>query len=168
LAVSGRNGKAGKARARGSKAGLRFVWIEEVVKANLSELFPGLEVIKAHPVRVTRDAEVAIKEIESDDLLETIEEEIWKRRFRGAVRLQVAEDLPEHMLSLLASHLDLESDDIYRFKSPMALKRLWQLVALDRPDLKFKSLVPYGVPSACAAARDRGRQWHPEARQRRA
>ena len=139
LAVPEPAGKTGRAHG---KASYRFVWIEEVVKANLGELFPGLEIVESYPVRVTRDAEVAIKELESDDLLETIEEEIWKRRFRGAVRLQVAEDLPDHMLTLLAGHLDLESDDIYRFKSPMALKRLWQLVALDRPDLKYEPLVP--------------------------
>ena len=125
-----------------AKSALRFVWIEEVVKANLGELFPGLEVLESYPVRVTRDAEVAIKEIESDDLLETIEAEVWQRRFRGAVRLQVAEDLPDHMLSLLVSQLHLEDEDVYRFKSPMALKRLWDLVALDRPDLKFRPLAP--------------------------
>lgn len=128
-----------------SKAGrraVRLVWIEEVVKANLGELFPGLEVVEAYPVRVTRDAEVAIKELESDDLLETIEVEIWKRRFRGAVRLQVAEDLPDHVLSALVEHLGLSKHDIYPFKSPMAVRRLWQLVGLPRPDLKFEPLVP--------------------------
>ena len=143
LAVPEPEGSRGKTGGRRrASTGLRFVWIEEVVKANLGELFPGLEIIEAYPVRVTRDAEVAIKEIESDDLLETIEAEVWQRRFRGAVRLQVAEDLPDHMLSLLAGHLEIGSDDIYRFKSPMALRRLWQLVALDRPDLKFAPLVP--------------------------
>ena len=128
--------------AKKAAAGQRFIWIEEVIKANLGDLFPGLEIVEAHPIRVTRDADVAIKEIESDDLLETIEEEIWKRRFRGAVRLQVAESIPDHMVSLIASHLEIGSDDIYRFESPMALKRLWQLVGLDRPDLKFKPHAP--------------------------
>jgi polyphosphate kinase len=142
LPIPERESRSGKATGRAEKEVHRFVWIEEVVKANLGELFPGLAIVEAYLVRVTRDAEVAIKEIESDDLLETIEAAIWKRRFRGAVRLQVAEDLPDHMLSLLTSHLELDSDDVYRFQSPMALKRLWQLVALDRPDLKFKPMVP--------------------------
>ncbi|MCU0839105.1 MAG: polyphosphate kinase 1 [Rhodospirillales bacterium] len=126
----------------GGRSGQRFIWIEEVVKAHLGDLFPGLEIVETYPIRVTRDAEVAIKEIESDDLLSTIAEEIWKRRFRGAVRLQVAEDLPDHMVSLLASHLDIDGEDIYRFQSPMALKRLWQVVSLDRPDLKHPPLAP--------------------------
>lgn len=129
-------------RHSSAKPSQRFVWIEEVVKANLGELFPGLEIIEAHPVRVTRDAEVAIKEVESADLLETIEDEVWKRRFRLPVRLQVSEDLPDHMLDLLADHLRLDKEDIYRFKSPMALKRLWQIAGLDRPDLRYRPLVP--------------------------
>lgn len=142
LPVPARKPAPARGRLSSVKPNQRFVWIEEVVKANLNELFPGLEIIEAHPVRVTRDAEVAIKEVESADLLETIEDEIWKRRFRVPVRLQVSEDLPDHMLDLLADHLRLDKEDIYRFKSPMALKRLWQIAGLDRPDLRFTPLVP--------------------------
>lgn len=155
LLVPTRDQAPARDRSTGIKTSQRFVWIEEVVKANLGELFPGLEVVEAHSVRVTRDAEVAIKEVESADLLETIEGEIWKRRFRVPVRLEVSEDLPDHMLDLLANHLRLDRQDIYRFKSPMALKRLWQMAGLDRPDLKYKPLVPT-VPKRLkgAAARD--------------
>jgi polyphosphate kinase len=138
LEVPGR----GKSDIRDHKPTYRLVWIEDVVNAHLGELFPGLEIVESHPVRVTRDAEAEIKELESDDLLETIEEEVWKRRFRSPVRLQVAENLPDHMLAMLTAHLEIGRDDVYRFKSPMALKRLWQLVGIDRPDLKFPPLVP--------------------------
>jgi polyphosphate kinase len=138
LEVPGR----GKSDIRDHKPSYRLVWIEDVVNAHLGELFPGLEIVESHPVRVTRDAEAEIKELESDDLLETIEEEVWKRRFRSPVRLQVAQNLPDHMLAMLTAHLEIGRDDVYRFKSPMALKRLWQLVGIDRPDLKFPPLVP--------------------------
>ena len=66
-----------------------FVWLEQLIIANLHHLFPGLEILRAHVFHLTRDAEVAIKELETDDLLETIEEAVWQRRFRDAVRLQV-------------------------------------------------------------------------------
>ncbi len=58
-------------RRRHGPCGYKFVWIEQVIAANLSSLFPGLEIVESHPFHVTRDAEVAIKELESDDLLET-------------------------------------------------------------------------------------------------
>ncbi len=60
-----------------SRPVLKFVWIEQVIAANLASLFPGMKVIDAHPFHVTRDAEVAIKELESDDLLETVEQAVW-------------------------------------------------------------------------------------------
>ena len=63
----------------------RFVWIEQVIAANLESLFPGLTIVESHPFHVTRDAEVAIKELESDDLLESVEEAVWRRRFRKPV-----------------------------------------------------------------------------------
>ena len=66
-----------------------FVPVEQLVMANLQHLFPGLDIVRAHTFRVTRDADVAIKELETDDLLESIEEAVWQRRFRDAVRLQV-------------------------------------------------------------------------------
>src|SRR5690606_8476245 len=61
-------------RSRESKH--RFVWLEEVVLSNLADLFPGMHVIEAYPFRITRDAEIEIQEMESDDLLSTIEEAV--------------------------------------------------------------------------------------------
>src|SRR5580698_10254805 len=74
-----------------------FVWLEQLIIANLQHLFPGLEILRAHVFHLTRDAEVAIKELETDDLLETIEEAVWQRRFRDAVRLQVDARMPAAM-----------------------------------------------------------------------
>ena len=55
-----------------------FIWIEQLVMANLGHLFPGLDILGAHVFHVIRDAEVAIKELETDDLLETVEEAVWR------------------------------------------------------------------------------------------
>lgn len=113
---------------------------------NLQNLFPGMEIVEAHPFRITRDAEVEIKEVESDDLLETIEEAVWQRRFRSVVRLEVYEGIPAHVLSILTENLELGPDDIYYAHGPMGLKRLWQLDALDRPRLKYKAVSPFTPP----------------------
>src|SRR5215472_3315168 len=113
-----------------------FVWIEEVILANLHLLFPGLEIAEAFPFHVTRDAEVPIKEIEMDDLLETIEETVWQRRFRDVVRLVVNASMPEPLLEILTNNLEIDSSAVYRVPGPLNLGRLRQLAGLDRPDLK--------------------------------
>ena len=128
-------------------AGDSFVWVEQVILANLHLLFPGLDIVEAHPFHVTRDAEVAIKELESDDLLATIEEAVWQRRFRDAVRLVVDRSMPETLLRILTSNLEIEPSGIYRVDGPLDLGRLRQLTSLDRPDLKDRPFLAQ-APSA--------------------
>jgi len=123
-----------------------FVWVEELIVANLHHLFPGLEILQAHAFHVTRDAEVAIKELETDDLLETIEEAVWQRRFRDAVRLQVDAAMPASMVEIIASNLELESREIYHVTGPLDLSRLRHLMSLDRPALREKPFLPYTPP----------------------
>ncbi len=123
-----------------------LIWLEQLITENLQELFPGLEIIEAYPFRVTRDAEVEIQELESDDLLETIEEAVWQRRFRAVVRLQVSSEIPEHILETLIANLELDRRDVYHVDGPLDLGRLRQLLSLDRPDLKDVPFLPHTPP----------------------
>ncbi len=123
-----------------------LIWLEQLITENLQALFPGLEIIEAYPFRVTRDAEVEIQELESDDLLETIEEAVWQRRFRAVVRLQVSRDIPEHILETLIANLELDRRDVYPVDGPLDLSRLRQLIGLDRPDLKDSPFLAHTPP----------------------
>ncbi len=127
----------------GAETPASFVWLEELITANLQALFPGLEVVEAHPFHVTRDAEVAIQELESDDLLETIEEAVWRRRFRSVVRLQADKRIPPHILQILTEQLEVEPTDVYLVDGPLDFSRLRQLSALDRADHKYKPFSPF-------------------------
>jgi polyphosphate kinase len=119
-----------------------FVWLEQVISANLQYLFPDLRVLEARPFHITRDADVAIQEIESDDLLETIEEAVMSRRFRDVVRVQVEARTPESVIGILTNNLEIGPEEIYPVKGVLDLGRLSQLLSLDRPDLKDKPFVP--------------------------
>jgi polyphosphate kinase len=119
-----------------------FVWIEQLLAANLSLLFPGMEILGAYPFRINRDAEVAIQELESDDLLETVEEAMKQRRFSCAVRLQVDSSMPDKILEILTSNIEIHPDDVYRIELPIGLGRLMELYSADRPDLKDAPFVP--------------------------
>lgn len=122
-----------------------LVWLEEVIAANLGALFPGMEVIEAHPFHVTRNADVAIQELEAADLLETIEEGLRARRFATVVRLKANLDMPDQVLEILMENLETSADDVYRVAGPLGLGRLRHLFSVDRPDLKdapFQPTVP--------------------------
>ena len=125
----------------------KFVWLEQLIAANLRLLFPGMEIMESSPFRVTRDAEVAVQELESDDLLETIEEAMRERRFLDVVRLQVAQDMPEKILTILTHQIEIHSQDVYRVNGPLGFDRFMELYSIDRPDLKDKPFVPMTPPS---------------------
>jgi polyphosphate kinase len=131
-----------------------YVWIEEVILANLHLLFPDLEIVEAHPFHVTRDAEVAIKEIETDDLLATIEEAVWQRRFRDVVRLLVNARMPAPLLEILTTNLEIEASGVYRVDGPLNLGRLRQLTCLERPDLKDRPFLAQVPPALVSKGKD--------------
>ncbi len=137
---------AGKSGRKAPAAPQRFVWIEQVIAANLGSLFPGLKIVESHPFHVTRDAEVAIKELESDDLLESVEEAVWRRRFRKPVRLQTDTSISDDILEILIENLEVNPVDVFRVNGPLDLTRLRQLPSLDRPELRDEPLEPFTPP----------------------
>lgn len=119
-----------------------FVWLEQLIAAHLPELFPGMEIVSAHPFKVTRDAEIEIQEIEADDLLLTIEEGVRKRRFGAVVRVTVASGTPQEIIEILVSNLEITPDDIAVLDPPLGMSDLMELTDIDRPDLKYPPFVP--------------------------
>ncbi|MBI4888983.1 MAG: polyphosphate kinase 1 [Acidobacteria bacterium] len=121
---------------------LTFVWIEQVIQANLGALFPGMAIVESHPFHVTRDAEMAIQELEAEDLLETVEEGVRQRRFGSVVRLKVPRQMPDKLLEILQTNLELDDADVYRIEGPLSLVRLRHVASLDRPELKDPAFTP--------------------------
>ncbi|MGA3028454.1 MAG: polyphosphate kinase 1 [Bryobacteraceae bacterium] len=130
-----------------------LVWLEQVIAAHLQKLFPGMQVVEAHAFHITRDADIAIKELEAEDLLETIEEGVRARRFGSVVRLMVSEDMPAHILDILIRNLEVDSSEVYKTVAPLSLKRLMDLYNIDRPDLKDATFAP-ALPQALAPSGD--------------
>ena len=125
-----------------------FVWLEQLIMANLAQLFPGLEVVAAYPFRIIRDADVEIQELEADDLLETMQQSIRRRKFGSVVQVEVYEDMPDHIRELLIDNLEIRQNDVYILSAPLGLSSLWQVYNnVERHELKFPIYHPV-VPSA--------------------
>ncbi len=120
----------------------RYVLIEDLVLAHLSQLFPGLEVEEYATFRVTRNADLNYREEEADDLLELVEMELRRRRFGNAVRLEMGQSNGDSIRELLRRELELEDSDIYTDTAVLSMVDLWTLLKLDRPDLRFDEFVP--------------------------
>ncbi len=123
-----------------------FVWLEQVVAANIGSLFPGMEIVSVHPFRIVRDADTEIQEIEADDLLESMQETIRKRKFGVVAQVSVYEDFPADIRDLLVENLEIKTTDVFVQRKPLGLVNLWQAYnSIERHDLKypaFKQHVP--------------------------
>jgi polyphosphate kinase len=124
----------------------KFVWVEQVIAANLDRLFPGMEIVAAYPFRVTRNTDMEIQEEEADDLLLTIEANLRRRHFGFAVRLEIDESMPERIRNILASNLQIGVYDVYTVTGPLGLSSLLELHKLERPLLKDEFFQPVLPP----------------------
>jgi polyphosphate kinase len=143
----------------------RFVLLEDLIEANCASLFPGMVVGKCHRFRVTRDADIELREDEASDLLRVIQQEVRQRRFGSPVRLEVAAGMPEEMVDYLTESLDLAGEDVYVVDGPLVVQDFMSLYDLNRPDLKdkgFEAAIPewYGKRSIFDVIRERDLLMH--------
>ena len=94
------------------------------------------------PFRVTRDADIEIREYEAADLLQAMEENVRRRRFGDVVRLEIGDGMTPDIRSMLSDKLEIEPDDLYAVRGPLGLSALMELYSLDRPDLKDAPFTP--------------------------
>ncbi len=141
-------------RAAGAGREQSFIWLEDLMAANLSKLFPGMEIIEARPFHITRNADLESTERNGEDMLELTEEGIRQRRFGVVVRLQVNVGMSARMLKILVTNLEIEPECIYKQNGPLSFGRLKHLVALNRPDLKWTPFIPAMPPAFDPANED--------------
>jgi len=122
--------------------GERFVPLEQVIAVQLPALFPGMVIGEHKAFRVTRNADLALEEDGADDLLEAVEDELRRRRFGRAVRLEVDAGTSQEIRSLLARELELDPGDCYEIPTVIDLGGLWAVYGLDRPDLHEPPIAP--------------------------
>src|SRR5690349_11873489 len=128
-----------------NKGELKFALVEEVIEANIHSLFPRMHLSKGHVFRVTRDADVEIRDDKAADLLALIKESLRERRFGLPVRLEVSASMPPEMVEYLVTALKIEPHDVYKIDGLLDAPDLMELYGINAPELKdkpLKSVVP--------------------------
>jgi len=125
---------------------IRFVLIDELIAEHLSELFPGVTLKDHFFFRVTRNQDLDLDEDETEDILETMEKELTRRRFGPPVRLEVDKVIHTQVLNELMDELEIEPHDVIKYDSPLDLRSLNQIADLDFPELKYKPFRSETVP----------------------
>lgn len=145
-----------------------FVFVEDLIAANLDMLFQSLKVKAAFLFRITRNADLEIEEDEAADLLSTIQESVGMRRFGLAIRLEVDKTMPKTLREMLMNNLHLQPSQVYTVGKPVGMASLHELTKIERPDLKdppFRPAVAISLAkgeSVFAALRNRNLMlYHP-------
>jgi polyphosphate kinase len=124
----------------------RFVALEDIIAAHLELLFPGMQVSEHFTFRVTRNEDLEVEEDDVENLLAALEKELTRRRFGPPVRLEVADDMDDHVLNLLGRELGVEPGEVYRLPAPLDLRGLDLVADLERSELRFPAFVPRTHP----------------------
>jgi polyphosphate kinase len=130
--------------------GARFVPLEDIIAAHLDQLFPGMRVSQHFTFRVTRNEDVEVEEDDAENLLTALEKELTRRRFGPPVRLEIAEDMDDHVMDLLERELGVHSGEVYRLPAPLDLRGLNVLADLERSGLRFPAFLPKTHPDLAA------------------
>ncbi len=120
----------------------RFVPLEDVIGEHLKRLFPGMEILSVNTFRVTRNEDLEVEEDDAENLLKALEKELLRRRFGPPVRLEVEENIDEHVLELLTGELRVTQEEVFRLPGPLDLRGLHDIADLDREDLKYPNFIP--------------------------
>ena len=126
--------------------GARFVALEDIIAAHLEQLFPGMRVSEHFTFRVTRNEDLEVEEDDVENLLAALEKELTRRRFGPPVRLEVADDMDDHVMDLLGRELGVEPGEVYRLPAPLDLTGLDVVADLERSELRFPAFVPRTHP----------------------
>jgi polyphosphate kinase len=132
----------------------RYVLIEDLIETNLDHLLPDLNIRDVSKFKVTRNAEVRRNEEVAEDLIDMVEEVIEQRRFATVVRLEVDADMPTESVSILKEQLELEDREVFYRDGPIDFEDFFELIDLDRPDLKLPSWTPRAHPRLGLPAAD--------------
>lgn len=124
----------------------RFVSIYDMIRQNLQELFPSMQVIDAMLFRVTRNAEIELDEDDVEDLRELVAEELKLRKFAHVVRLEHGPNPNPWVLQVLMDELSLTDEDIYELDGELEYQDLRPISDLNIPRLRYEPWVPLTPP----------------------
>ena len=129
----------------------RFIPLEDIIAAHLEELFPGMLIEDYYSFRLTRNEDLDIEEEDIENILETMEQELLRRKFGPPVRLEVDVDIKNELLERLISELEITHRDVVKYRGPLDLTGLNVIADLDRPDLRYpphRSQMPPGLQNS--------------------
>ncbi len=130
-----------------SEGGYAYMLIEDAIDMFVAQYFPGEEVLESSPFRITRNADIAIRDDTASDLLADMQDLLDARKTSDCVRLAIAATASPEMLAFLQQTLNVPDEDVFKQPGPLALSDFMELTALNGFDqLKYEPWPPQPAP----------------------
>jgi len=127
------------------RRGLTFALLEDIIRLNLGQLFPGMDIVDAHLFRVIRETDIVLQEEEAVDLLESVDQGLRATRHGQLSLLQVDAGMPPRVLDILIENFEIGRDVVMRSSARLGFADWMSLTSVERPKLKDAPLVPRSV-----------------------
>ena len=128
--------------------GVNYVFLSSMIHAHADDLFHGMSVTGCYQFRLTRNADLSVDAEDVEDLARALRGELFSRRFGDAVRLEVADTCPAHLVEFLLNQFGLSPAELYQVNGPVNLTRLFSVTSLEsHPHLQFPPFTP-AIPKA--------------------
>lgn len=128
--------------------GVNYVFLSSMIHAHADDLFHGMSVKGCYQFRLTRNADLSVDAEDVEDLARALRGELYSRRFGDAVRLEVADTCPAHLVDFLLNQFGLSTAELYQVNGPVNLTRLFSVTGLEsHPHLQFAPFAP-AIPKA--------------------
>lgn len=122
--------------------GDNFVFLSSIIHDSADLLFPGMKATGCYQFRITRNADMTVDERNVEDLRDALKSGLFSRRYGNAVRLEVADNCPQHLVDFLLEETGLTENDLFRVNGPVNLSRLMAITDINRPRLKYPPFIP--------------------------
>jgi len=125
-----------------------YVFLSSIIHANVSKLFPGMQVEGCYQFRVTRNSNLYVDDEEVEDLVRALEGQLAASRYGATVRLEISDQCPADLCEFLLDHFHIDHADLFAVDGPVNLNRLAHVCGIsERPDLLYAPFTP-GVPDS--------------------
>jgi polyphosphate kinase len=129
--------------------GTAFVPAEQIVAQQIGRFFEGCDVLECVPFRVTRNADIDLREDLSPDLLVGMQELLDDRRETACIRLEIHRAASRPLVNALVAYLGVDRSDIYPVSGPIELRALLPLAQTEGFDaLRDEPWAPVPSPAA--------------------
>ncbi|MDL2261807.1 polyphosphate kinase 1 [Methanimicrococcus sp. OttesenSCG-928-J09] len=137
-----KSGKTEDNMAAGKSGNFNFVWVDDVIIANLDLVFPGQTILEAHAFRITRDGDLGLDDDGDFNLMKSIEKKSGAKYFGSPLRMEINDGMSDYVLKILMENLKLRSSQVEALASPVGLVSISELCDINRPDLKYEPFTP--------------------------